>query len=214
MNSKVCLTPGEDAYLIKNPSGGKVCLGKAPLRFSIELPFGNNGFVAPVVTDRAAVFMQLYQCGRLRNLFFDSIVDQAGVGIPESDWSTLGVYVAGFWFKGDNWMPEVPEDSTPQTLQRGIGLEMFSCERYVRCYGNPLPRQCLPTFCANENKASLTFGYDGADNGTLTINGQAVIDYGMAEMSAGQCFMDSPVAGIDPLEMYVKAMNGIAAQSA
>jgi len=195
---KVCLTPGVDAYRMTETSAGKICLGAAPLRFSMTLPKGNDPYAEPATNDPAAVWMQTYKAARIRNIFVSSIIDAAGQAVPRSDWDQLDVFLGGVWYASDNWMASVPTNIEPQDLKRGIPLTAFNCEEYVRCYGNPLPRQCMPTFKSNEDAAALTWGYEGPDVGPLEIRGMIVLDYGMVDLDTGACYMDNANSAVDP----------------
>jgi len=197
-NNKVCLVPGVDAFEMTGTSAGKVCMGRTPFRFDIQLPFGNDPFTEPQVGDPGTIFMQTYQPARLNHVFISTILDGGLTPIPRDTWDELDIFIGGFWYESDNWLSSVPTNQTPQNLGRGIPLGALDCENYVRCYGNPIPRSCLPTFKSTENLASLTWGYLGTDQGPLTLRGMVVLDYGMVPLAEGKCYMENPVPGIDP----------------
>lgn len=204
----VCLEPGVNAYEMTGTSAGKVCLGKAPFSFSTLLQPGQLGTGKPTSGDPSVAYFQTYQPARLKLLFIKRIRETAGgTVIPRARWEDLGVGINGFWYQGDNWMPQVPED-TDQSLQTGIGIESLDCETYVRCWGNPLPTSCLPTFSNNQDKAAMTFGFeDILGVGEIQIDWQATFWHGITPLSIGRCYMENPVQAINPSQGSGMAMG-------
>lgn len=187
-SQKVCLTPGVDAALLVNASHGKVCIGRTTYGFNFVLPAGADGTNEPSPGDPNALYMSLWEPFRLKCFWFDFLFDVGGAVVLNAN-----VTVDGIWFRTDNWLPSPSNDNdgggSPTLNRGGIRIGAFDCERYVKCWGCPLPTQCLPTGHAQNDALRATFS-----NGTgvdVVLPGHAIVDHGMVPMAVGECYMET-----------------------
>lgn len=176
----VCLAPGENSVLLTQASPGRICIGRIAYPFILpDIPDGTTGLNA---TD-PGLRMETWEPGRLHAIVLDPALTALGSGFGPRE----------FFYRGNTWFPKTPD--TSQLGKTNYPAWSFGCDDYARCWGNVLPKACLPVFHKNDDFGLLTFA-NTTGGPVVGASGIAIVDHGFApSIKQGECYVDAPQIG-------------------